>query len=144
MKSKKHWCRAIIMLIAILLIISAVLSFCWLTRDTYSLEINPDEIYRITWGSATVGQHEVNERDELQRIVNHMNAWTLRIWQPVDWVDTYPLLRIQLYDEEGNSIGNWTLCRTRALICIDPNLDGGSHQIVLNFFAQERFVRRFG
>ena len=48
--------------------------------DSHSLSINPDEIYRISWwshdGAGGVGGEAV-DRDKIEEIVTHLNAWAI-------------------------------------------------------------------
>jgi len=135
---------ALIVIIVVILVVFMVLLFRWL--ESYSLEIDPDEIYRITWSSLDVRLQEITDRDEIEEIIRYINAWHLVEWRQSSWrgVDTYPPLRIWFEDEVGNNVGNWVLCRTGFLRCHDPNLSGGRHQIIGNRNPMVQFERRFG
>lgn len=128
-----------------MLVISVVFLFWWLGGNSYSLEIDPNEVYLITWGDGWVSRHEIDGRDEIEEIVSHLNAWSLVEYRPRPWdgVDTYPLLLIRLSDEEGKSLGDLRICRMGFLFCRDS---GDQHRITRIGIScpVADFVERFG
>ena len=147
MSYKKRIC--IITSIALVFVLSVMLLFRWSSGSIYSLEIDADKIHHISWSSLDVGQSEITDRDEIEAIVSYLNAWSLIEYRRIAWwdgVDTYPPLRIWFFDEEGNSTGDWIVCRMGFIQCWDSDLDGGRHRILGTLFRcpMASFVERFG
>ena len=133
--------------ILLIIIISVLLLFSWCNRydDSFSFEIDPDEIYQINWWSIfgseswTVSR-EVTDRDEIKAIVAHLNAWSVMTSQHPGTHrigGETPNMQITLLDEAGNRKWGWSV-RGRFL----QNADGW-HVIICERQPERRFVRRF-
>ena len=129
-------------IIVAVLITSVALLFRWLSMDSYSLEIDPDEVYRIIWSSfLRTGIHEVTERDEIEEIVRHLNAWRLinRTPHRGDIGSETPDMSIGFYDENGNRKLYVSVRETGHI-----RLAGIWHQIIWDWAPVTRFSERFG
>ena len=103
--------KIILVVIIVVLALSALLLLRWTGMGTYSLGIDPDEIYRISWWSFMANLQDVTDRDEIEAIVEHLNAWTLARQTPrrEQIGGETPDMQIRLYDEEGNLKWDWSI-----------------------------------
>ena len=80
--------------------------YTWLNAETYSLDIDSDEIYHIRWMSWRGSMHEVTDKAEIEEIVEYINTWALVEW----WSGAprpsgaTPELFVSFLDEDGNYI----------------------------------------
>ncbi|MCL2829061.1 MAG: hypothetical protein FWD99_10060 [Oscillospiraceae bacterium] len=135
----KHKKTIIIAIIIIALLISAVLFFQWTNRG-YSLGINPDEIYRISWWSFRSSPPEVTDRDEIEAIVRHLNAWLLIERVPRVIGGETPDMIITLYGADGTQ--KWYLSvRETGTVRTE---DGNWYHITGSWSPVSWFSERFG
>ena len=137
---------AFVIAILVISVIFAVFLFHWLNdyRNSYSLGLDPSEIYRITWSTSSVTSPDITNRDEIEGFVSYLNAWALVEWTPHRWPpgETPPLL-ISFFGGEGSLIGYWGVYETGSLVCFGPDFNNGRHRIIDRHPVSE-FVRRFG
>ena len=134
-------------LIFVILSISAVISLQHLNRDTYSLEINSDEIYRISWLPQAFRPGETTDRGKIEEMVDFLNAWRLTEFRPTSWNvigGATPDMFIYFFGREENFLGYLHVWDGGMLIRNDANLDFSSHQVTGIGSPIRRFERRFG
>ena len=97
----------LILALVVILVISVFFLFSCSRNDehSFSLEINPDEIYRIE-GFWNWRPHEITSRSRIQTIVRHLNSYSLCDKNRGSWIISgeTPDIYLRLLDAEGNAL----------------------------------------
>ena len=138
MEMKLH-SKILIVLTVVIVVITGVRVVRWSNEQTYSLEINSDEIYRITFNIPSTNRI-VTDRDEIEEIVRYLNDWVLAEARPARWPPGEgPPLAIWFWDSEGNMIGSLGVYHTGLL-----QRRGGLYQIRGVSSPVRQFEQEFG